>query len=347
MINIKQISSKDIWEDFVLNQRFNSHFQSWSWGDFERNQGNKFENLGIYKKDKLVGLLPIKHVAAKRGKYLQLRHGPIFDFGDKELLNYFIDFISKKAKNEGYWFVRMSPLIPLDMEDSYSEELKGFKHCSLHNNDSELTWVLDIDKSEEELLAGMRKNTRYYIHRAERDGVEIEKTKDMKKMEEFWEIYSDTVQRQKWTAYSRDYITNEFKAFSKDDKIDMYLARYEGKYIAASLIVYYGRQAIYHHSGSLSAYSKIPASYLLQWEAIREAQERGLKWYNFWGIAPIKKVKGEYILEKGHPWEGLSFFKLGFGGEPRQFIHAKDLPVSPKYNLTRIFELVEKKSRGY
>ncbi|MBU0975839.1 MAG: peptidoglycan bridge formation glycyltransferase FemA/FemB family protein [Patescibacteria group bacterium] len=344
---IKKITNKTTWEDFVLTQGYNSHFQSWNWGEFERSQGNKFENLGIYEGSKLIGLLPTKCVRARRGKYLQLRHGPIFDFSDTKLLKYFVDFIYKKAKNEGFWFVRISPLIPIEDEEKYSNELSGFKPCSLHNNDSELTWILNITKGEDDILANMRKNTRYYIRKAERDGVKIEKTKDLDKMEEFWQIYQNTVQRQKWAAYSREYITKEFQSFLADDQIDLYLAKYNGKYIAASLILYYGKQAIYHHSGSLSAYSKIPASYLIQWEAIKESRNRGLKYYNFWGIAPIEKVGEEYEIEEGHPWEGLSFFKQGFGGGPRQFMHAKDLPVSPLYNLTRIFERVEKKSRGY
>ncbi|GAI33015.1 unnamed protein product, partial [marine sediment metagenome] len=34
-----------------------------------------------------------------------------------------------------------------------------------------------------------------------------------------------------------------------------------------------------------------PASYLLQWEAIKEAKNRGCKLYNFWGIAEIESKK--------------------------------------------------------
>src|SRR5690606_15789824 len=111
--------------------KYTSHFQTWSWGEFERDMGHKFENLGIYKSGRLIGLMPIKHVRAKRGRYLQLRHGPIFDFKDKDLLEYFKTFIRSKAKREGYWFVRMSPLVPVLEEKNC--DLKDFKECSLHN----------------------------------------------------------------------------------------------------------------------------------------------------------------------------------------------------------------------
>ena len=55
----------------------------------------------------------------------------------------------------------------------------------------------------------------------------------------------------------------------------------------------------------------------------------------------------DYEIKEDHPWKGLTFFKLGFGGEKREFMHAKDLPVSRKYYITKIFETLEKKKRGY
>jgi lipid II:glycine glycyltransferase (peptidoglycan interpeptide bridge formation enzyme) len=156
------------------------------------------------------------------------------------------------------------------------------------------------------------------------------------------------VRRQKWHAYSYNYIKKEFEAFVGDDAIAIYLAKYKGKYIAGSLVLYYGNQAIYHHSGQLSRFRKIPASYLVQWKSIKEAKERGLSWYNFWGVSPLVMEGGEFKAKSGHPWEGITFFKLGFGGEVRQFIHAKDFPINKwRYNLTRSYEIIERWRRGY
>jgi lipid II:glycine glycyltransferase (peptidoglycan interpeptide bridge formation enzyme) len=346
-MNIKKITDKSRWEEIVLSQKYNSIFLSWNWGEFEKESGNNFERYAIFRGRKIVGLFPIKRVHAIRGKYLHLRHGPIFDFGEKRIWEEFFRFIAKKAKDEGYWFIRMSPLIPEDEKSKYKNVLSRLKESPMHDVDAEITWVLNLSKNEDELLKEMRKNTRYYIKRAERDGVKVSKTKDSKYLSDFWKIYQDTVKRQSWTAYTKDYIKSEFSRLVVDDQIELYLAEYKGKYIAGSLIVYYGDQAIYHHSGTLTKYQKIPASYLIQWEAIKEAKRRGLKWYNFWGISPLVMKDGEFKAKAGHPWAGLTFFKLGFGGQVRQFIHAKDLPVSKKYYLTRFFEKMERRRRGY
>ncbi|MBN2016461.1 peptidoglycan bridge formation glycyltransferase FemA/FemB family protein [Candidatus Dojkabacteria bacterium] len=346
-MEIKQIEDKSLWEKFILKQNYSSPFLSWNWAEFERSLGNKFENYGLFEGKNLIGLIPIKYVDAKRGKYLHLRHGPIFNFNKEEIWAEFFKFIIRKARDEKFWFVRLSPLIPQDLELKYGEVLSRLKESPMHDVDAEITWVLNLSQSEEEIMQNMRKNTRYYIRKAIKDGVEILKTKNPKYLEEFWNIYSDTVKRQKWTAYSRDYIEKEFNAFVSDDEIDLYLAKYKGEFIAASLILYYQNQAIYHHSGTIEQYLKIPASYLIQWEAIKEAKRRNLSWYNFWGISPLVMEDGEYKAQAGHPWTGLTFFKLGFGGEVRQFVHAKDLPINKKYFVTRFFEKIEKWRRGY
>lgn len=344
---IKKITDKNLWENFVKGQKYTSPFQSWNWAEFERSLGSKFETLGVFDREKLIGLLPIKHVCAKRGKYLHLRHGPIFDFEDRGIWTEFFRFMTKKTREEGYWFIRISPLIPQDLELKYADIFSYLKESPIHDVDAEITWVLNIRQSEREILKNMRKNTRYYVRKARRDGVKIIKTKNSEDLDKFLAIYSDTVKRQRWSAYTEEYIEKEFKTFLKEDQIELYLAKYKGKFIAGSLILYYCDQAIYHHSGSLTKYLKVPASYLIQWEAIKEAKKRGFKWYNFWGISPLVMEGGEYKAQAEHPWAGLTFFKLGFGGKVRQFVHAKDLPVSKLYYLTRFFEGVEKWRRGY
>jgi peptidoglycan pentaglycine glycine transferase (the first glycine) len=344
---IKEIRDKTIWENFIQKQKYTSLFQSWRWMEFERAMGRSMETLGIFKGNILHGLIPVRNVRAYRGKYIWIRRGPIFDFSDKTIWTVFFEFITKKAKQEGNWFIRLSPLILEADEIKYLDIFRHLKDCPMHDTDGEITLVLDLEKSEDEILSNMRKNTRYYIKKAKRDGVKIIKTQDQTYLKYFWTIYQDTVKRHKWTAYDEKYIRKEFNDFVKDDLIDLYLAEYKGKFIAGSLIVYYGNQAIYHHSGSLSEFSKITASYLIQWEAIKEAKRRGLKQYNLWGVSPLVKDNERLIPEAGHPWEGLTFFKLGFGGKVQQYMHAKDLPVSWKYNLTRGFEIVERWRRGY
>jgi len=104
------------------------------------------------------------------------------------------------------------------------------------------------------------------------------------------------------------------------------------------MMMYYGDQAFYHWAGRSSEHMDIPAAYLLQWESIKAAKRRGCAIYNFWGIAPPDKPH--------HPWRGLTLFKQGFGGELRAYIHAQDLPLTPRYWLTYGVETFRKWQKG-
>jgi lipid II:glycine glycyltransferase (peptidoglycan interpeptide bridge formation enzyme) len=304
--------------------------------------GQRVYRLGIFKDQQLIGIALGTLIKAKRGTYIHFRHGPVIDWSNSELVEFVYKELKTLAKLEKAWFVRVSPLITT--EQFKTSSLFGLKSTpsQMHDVDSEETWILDLDKSEDELLTNMRKNTRYMIRKAEKMGIKILMTNDPKYLSAFWLIMQDTVKRQQWTFYSFDYIKGELETFAKDNQSVLLLAQYEGKFIAGSMFNFYNGQSVYRHSGTLTEFRKIPASYLIQWEAIKEAKRRGLSRYNFWGL-PLSE-KGE--LKMNDPWTGVGLFKVGFGGRPEIWIHARDIPVSAKYKLTHYFEKFETKKRA-
>ena len=94
---------------------------------------------------------------------------------------------------------------------------------------------------------------------------------------------------------------------------------------------------------------QVPASYLLQWTAIRDALKRGDHVYNFWGIAPVTLAADgtPTVTDHGHPFSGVTLFKTGFGGSLLPLVHCMDFPLSPRYHLTRAFEILRKWKRGF
>jgi lipid II:glycine glycyltransferase (peptidoglycan interpeptide bridge formation enzyme) len=187
---------------------------------------------------------------------------------------------------------------------------------------------------------GMRDSHRYLVRKALKNpDLEIIRTTDPQLVKEFWPIYKETFERQKWKAYNLKYLEKEFAAYAKDGQVMLFLAKYQGKYIAASMFIYYLDQVYYHHSGSLTEFRNIPAMYRIHWESILEAQSRSMKTYNFFGIARDADPK--------HPWAGLTLFKKGFGGKQQEWLHAMDLPIKKGYWLTHFYELFERKRRGY
>lgn len=346
MYEFREINNKEVWEEFIKNQSGKitcptSFIQSWNWGEFLKKQNQKIFRFGIYEDSSLIGLALGTKVPAKRGPYLHFRHGPVINWENKELVDFTINELKDLGKRESVWFVRISPLVEYaSLPDALEENSSP---SQMHDVDAEETWVLDLDKNEEELLTQMRKNTRYSIRKAEKMGIEIVKTTDVEMLKEFWPIYEDTVKRQKWTAYDFETIKNEFEIFTKDKQDLLILARHQGRFIAAAIFNYYNGQSVYRHSGSLTEYRNVPASYLVQWEAIKESINRGMDKHNFWGV-PLNNTNE---LDTDHPWSGLGLFKVGFGGHAERWIHARDIPVSSLFHLTHVYEKLEKFRRGY
>ena len=182
----------------------------------------------------------------------------------------------------------------------------GFREAPIHVH-PELTWQLDITLPEEELLMKMRKTTRYLIRQGiKQEKLEILKSRNLKDVEVFNELYQKTVNRHHFSPFSLEYLKKEFLVFEPDNQILVFLAKYQGEILASAIILFWQGIGFYHHGASSLKYPKVPASYLLQWEAIREAKRRDCRLYNFWGIAESG------LKNKNHPWWGLTLFKKGF-----------------------------------
>ncbi len=340
-MRIEEISSKKNWENFIKNYSPESIFQSWNWGEviirINKKKGieNRLWRFGLYEKNNLVGIAQVEKVVAKRGTFLHIRHGPIFIKWKANQTLFLIDYLKKLAKLEKASFIRLSPLLVKTNKITDFFRNIGCRDAPIHSLDGELCWILDLDKSEPLLLSEMRKTTRYMIRKAEKLGVRIIKSKDKKDIKDFLELYHITAKRHHFIEHVG--IAEEFDVFLKDDQILLFKGYYKQNLISAALMLYYNHQSIYHHSASLE--QKIPVSYLLQWEAIKEAKSRKKKLHNFWGIAPQEKPR--------HPWAGLTLFKKGFGGRTLEYIHAQDLPISYRYVKTYLIETFRKYWKGY
>ncbi len=341
MYTIKEVTNKKTWEDFLTDPSvsFYPFFQSWNFGDVQKKLGNTVWRLGVWRDDKLVSLCQVVYVAARRGHYLHLRHGPVLKPFDKEVFVLLIDYIKQIAKGKNTAFIRMSPVVPKEFVDYQMIKKLGFLNAPIHRMDAEICWVLDITKSEEQLLARMRKSHRYLIRKGDMNQkLRIRKTKNTQDLDFFSPLYQQLAQRKHFIPHRG--IQEEFEIFGKDSQEVLFLAAYDNKIIAAALIAFVGNMAIYRHSTSDEMYKHIPAMYSIQWEAIKEARKRGKKLYNFWGIAGKD-------APKRHPWQGHTLFKTGFGGYRLELLHAQELPLSIFYWKTYVIEYVSKLFRGY
>lgn len=333
-ITINTIDNEKDWEGFLASHPETNFLQSWYWGEFHKAYGNKIYRTGFYKDKKLVGVMLSVVEDAKRGRYLTVPGGPIFDWGDPGLIKSFIVEIKRIAKADNCVFVRVRPQLESNEFSKTIFAKNGFVSAPIHLH-AELTSQLDVAKPEEELLANMRKATRYEIRKALSQGIKITTTDNPVAIKKFYDLQILTSKRQGFVPFSYKFLSEQFKVFAKAKKALLYSAEFGNKLLAQAFIIFYGQEAVYHYGASTEDGRKYPGAYLIQWEAIREAKKRGMKRYNLWGVAPED--------QKDHRFYGLSIFKRGFGGADLEYLHARDLVInSPRYLINLAIENVRK-----
>ncbi len=282
----------------------------------------------------------------------------------KEIIDYLVEY----AKVQKLSFIRVQPVVPVDFEVELFEE--GFLKAPTHNLDAEHTLQLSLqkfqipdslpsqglrqagkfqigtkgylDELEKTIFLNMRKQTRYYIRRAEKEGVQVEI--DNSDFDTFFEILSDTANRQKYTMRPRKYFEKWFEIF-KDNGLQLYFASVDGKRVAMAMFLDFGKYRFYVEGGMYPEFSKNFPAYAIQGQSIKDAIQKGIEIYDFWGGVSPKDDDGN--VKKDYPWAGIDLFKRGFGGEEVSIVHPHDLPLSIRYWFTWIFETIEKKKRGY
>lgn len=341
-MEVRRIDSSAVWEKFLRRQPYTLFVQSWHHGEFYRTLGEDFWVMGVYDDDDaLVGGSLILSIHAKRGNFLYLPYGPVFTGQNKESAwAVFTKALVDLAKIERYDFIRISPFIDNTPSSKTTVQAHGFRLAPMHML-AEHTWLLDIQKSEEEILSNMNKNHRNLIRRCEREGVRVEMHTELSAINIFNDLHDVTVDRHKFHRYSRKYIANQFSILSPHSEAEAFLSYLpNGTLDSAAVIIFYGSMAAYYHGASLGRDKRLPTSYLLQWRAIQEAKKRKMVWYNFWGVAPED-------APATHPFAGITHFKKGFGGYQKNLLPAHDYPVTARYWLNWGIETLRKRKRGF
>ena len=273
---------------------------------------------------------------ARRGRYLEIPCGPLINWGDKGVAREALARITEVAKAEKCVFVRIRPQLVASRENLQILADLGLKKSPMHLA-AEHTVMIDLSLSEDELLAAMRRQTRYEVRRAAKQGIVVTRDNSEEIFREFHQVQLATARRQGFVPPSLKVLLAEREAFG--DQIQIYVARTaEGGPIAYGLIIWNGREGDYYEAASTDLNRKMPGAYALLWQAMRDLKAEGLERFNLWGIAPAG--------QPGHRYAGVTTFKTGFGGSVVEYVPAHDLVISKAgYLKDLVVEKARKKRR--
>ncbi len=335
---ITDYNNREEWNKFVAENTSPASFlQSFEWGEFNKEAlGNKISRLVVWEEGKIcIAVLGIDRALPFNQKYVYCPRGLMWrkDYSDKRAAAY--GEIIKRLHSEmgDHIFLRSCP--PYEHKDYVAGFLSrlGFQKPKIltHSQEPESTLLIDLTKSEEELLAAMHQKTRYNIRLAEKKEIKTRimgQESRIKDIDTFYKLSEETAKRNGIKIYDKSYyekLISYFGAGDKNIKLKLYFAEHEGKSLATILAIYFGDTATYLHGASANEGRELMANYLLQWTVIKDAKRDGYKIYDFWGAN-----------ENNASWAGITRFKKGFGGAEYRFLGTWDYVLNRKwYNALR------------
>ncbi|MFA4817854.1 MAG: peptidoglycan bridge formation glycyltransferase FemA/FemB family protein [Parcubacteria group bacterium] len=304
--------------------------QSEEWRKFQEATGKKTFNIST---DGFWANI-IEHQLPIVGKYFYVPRGPLGEVKMEDVIN-----LAKKEKAN---WIR----IDVDYKNSKYKIEKA-----PHDMQPREVFIIDITKSEEELLAQMKSKTRYNIKVAQKHNVKISvadksQPDSQKYLENLLELVKITAKRDGITPHPENYYRQMFEIIPAEN-LKLYVAEYENKIIAANIVIFYGNIATYLHGASDNEHRNVMAPHLLQWQQIQDAKKAGLKKYDFGGICSGPTALDQNDLKRSdryNAWAGITKFKTGFSPntKPILFPGSYDIIINKKkYYLYRLIQKIK------
>lgn len=249
----------------------------------------------------------------KLGAVWEIARGPLWnDAGAAEEL---IQSIIKQAKEANVIAIYCSPLAPLPCG--------GWKPSGRHIH-PEATRVIDLTKSEEELLAAMHQKGRYNIKVAEKAGVVVRQG-SIEDIDSFYSLLTETKNRDGFTISQKSHYSGFIESLSESFFL---IAEHEKKPIAGLIGVVWNGVGVYYYGSSSYADRALMAPYLLQWEAMKYCKAHNCHTYDLLGVDPPLPTIGTPRQLK-LTWHGISDFKRKFGGSVLTYPQEQVLVLRP------------------
>ncbi|QYM76599.1 peptidoglycan bridge formation glycyltransferase FemA/FemB family protein [Leucobacter luti] len=177
------------------------------------------------------------------------------------------------------------------------------------------TLILDLRKSEDELLADMSKKHRQYIRKSGREEtMEIRPVETLAQLDECLEVYRETSERADFGLHEDSYYHDAFTMLGDDAPV--WAAYVEGKPVAFLYMAKSDRTAFELYGGMDETGQRLRANYALKWHVIRHMKSIGIERYDFGGLIN----------------DGVTTFKTGFASHENLLAGSWDRP-GPGYKI--------------
>jgi len=316
------------WNSFVAASPGGHVLQSSQWGRLKERFGWQVARLAIEDGGQWLAGAQMLFRSLGPLTIAYVPKGPITDWADEEVTRTLLEALHHLCRQRRAILLKIEPEVAEDPILAQRLTAWGFR-ASPQTIQPQCTVLLDLTPDPEDILARMKSKTRYNIRLAGRKGVTVRegKTEDLPG---FYRLMRITGQRDDFGIHSESYYQAAHQLFVPQGLARLFLATFEDQVLAGIMAFAFGQRAWYMYGASSDEHRSLMPNYLLQWEAIQWARERGCQTYDLWGIPDEEGevLENEFLKRSNGLW-GVYRFKRGFGGQVVRYLGAYDYVYSP------------------
>lgn len=332
--------NQQLWDASLLERPDHHFLQSWAWGEFQEKIGNPIWRIAVEDQGTLLlQLLVIKQslgfgqsiLYSPRGQLVP-KHLPAQTLDQASQL--ILQSVKKLAQKENCIFFRIDPpTLHDDITALAFYRSQGFVANPKKPIQPQHNQILDLRRGLNAALSEAKSKTRYNINVARRDPSKLSSVISTEEIDikNFLDLTHKTASRQGFSSHSDNYYRTQIDILNRAGMMDLLSARAADKVVSSVAVIFFGKTATYVHGASDENYRSLMAPYLLHYEALKLAEEKGMDFYDLGGVQP----------DPSHKWAGITRFKQGFGGTTIKYVGTLELPINPLlYKMYRFIDLL-------
>lgn len=168
---------------------------------------------------------------------------------------------------------------------------------------------LDLTGGPEQTFSNLKSSTRQNIRKAIKSGVTVSAENSLSAMSQFYWLFCLNRKKHGLPPPPFLFFKNVLEHILLNKYGSLFLAKYNGKIIAAAIFFHFLDKVIFKYGASDIRYLPVRANNLIKWEAIQHYSQMGARHLDF----------GKTSLEN----EGLRRYKLGYGAHERKIYYYK------------------------
>ncbi|MEE6272139.1 lipid II:glycine glycyltransferase FemX [Georgenia wangjunii] len=273
-----------------------------------------WKRFAFYCEDELVAVLALSEYTGRGFRYLWAKHGPVWlveptPERERALRQRLVAGV--RAVDPRLVFVRLHARHP-------SEDL----HELLQSVTYDRTVVVELaGRSDEEILAGMKKRGRRDLRKGMRERpLEVSEETGISAADfaELYAVLQETAERDGFGIHPPGVYTTMLDALGPD-VARLFVGRYEGVVEAWALITVHDGACTVYYAASSAAGRSSDAATQLYWEIIRRLRDEGVRTWDLMGVGS----------DRAPSLEPLTTMKTKFNPEITEVDGAWDVPVRP------------------